>query len=88
MDGDTEVFLLQDEQVDLHEVLILMFLGCSRVIALPAYIDKDNRRKQISLPCCLAIEGRLRSFTEANRLAHTYQIPRMLVDGDILLLHV
>lgn len=49
-----------------YEILSLLFLGGSFLIALLAYIDRINKRKKISLPCYLAVEGRLTNFTKAN----------------------
>lgn len=65
VDVSAEIFVAGT--MDLYEVLILMLPGCSLLITLSLYIGKDNRRKQISLPCCLVIEGGLRSFTKAER---------------------
>ena len=37
--------------MDMYEVLSLLFLGGSFLIALLAYIDRNNKRKQISHSC-------------------------------------
>ena len=39
--------------MDTYEVLSLLFLGGSFLIALLAYIDRNNKQKKISLPCYL-----------------------------------
>ena len=41
--------------MDVYEVLSLLFLGGTFLVALLAYIDRNNKRKEtISLPCILA----------------------------------
>ena len=37
--------------MDMYEVLSLLFLGGSFLIALLAYIDRNNKRKKISHSC-------------------------------------
>ncbi len=45
-----------------YEILSLLFLGGTFLVALLTYIDRNNKRKQISLPCYLAGTGRLLSI--------------------------
>lgn len=40
--------------MDVYEILSLLFLGGTFLVALLAYIDRNNKRKKISLPLYLA----------------------------------
>lgn len=43
----------------IFEALSLMIAFAILIITLLAYIDRNNKRKKISLPLYLAVEGRL-----------------------------
>ena len=52
--------------MDMYEVLSLLFLGGSFLIALLAYIDRNNKRKQISHSCLSGRVAYLITIYETN----------------------
>ena len=51
-----------------YEVLTLLILFGTFLVALLAYIDRNNKRKQINLPCTWRVEAGLfyKQISEAN----------------------